>query len=60
MALYLDDVDESDDVWVADGGEEADLAVEAVAEASGEAGELHLLHGHGRTSGASDRAPYHR
>ena len=52
LELYLDDIDEADDVGVADGGEEADLAVEAVAEAGGEAGEPHLLHGHGRTGGA--------
>jgi hypothetical protein len=51
MVSYLDDVDEADDVRVADGGEEADLAVEAVAEARGEAGEPHLLHCHGRTGG---------
>ena len=52
LELYLDEIDEADDVGVADGGEEADLAVEAVAEAGGEAGEPHLLHGHGRTGGA--------
>ena len=52
LELYLDDIDEADDVGVADGCEEADLAVEAVAEAGGEAGEPHLLHGHGRTGGA--------
>lgn len=59
-ASYLDDVDEADDVGVADGGEEADLAVEAVAEARGEAGEPHLLHSHGRAGGPGDRSPHGR
>lgn len=43
-ALGLNDVKETDYVGVADGGEEADLAVEAVAEAAGEPGQPHLLH----------------
>lgn len=59
-ASYLDDVDEADDVGVADGGEEADLAVEAVAEARGEAGEQHLLHSHGRAGGPGDCSPHGR
>ena len=60
MASHLDDVDEADDVGVADGGEEANLAVEAVAEASREAGEPHLLHCHGRAGGPRDRSPHGR
>jgi hypothetical protein len=60
MASHLDNVNEADDVGVADGGEEADLAVEAVAEARGEAGEPHLLHSHGRASAPRDRSPHGR
>ena len=56
----LDDVDEADDVGVFDGDEEADLAVEAVAEARWEAGEPHLLHSHRRASAPRDRSPHGR
>jgi hypothetical protein len=48
MQLYLDDFYEADDVGVDDGGEEADLVVEADTEVGWEAREAHLLHGHDR------------
>lgn len=56
----LDEVEEADDVGVGDGGEEADLAVEAVAEGAGEASQPHLLHHHGGSARPLHGAPHHR